>query len=98
MMARRLHQNRQKLKEQVMLSHNELEKIREEREVLETWRSYSRHVVAEMLEACAICGSVREKTQLSRCRWCDDVYICKEGDCAQQHQAELHPAVAFWTW
>jgi hypothetical protein len=35
---------------------------------------------------------------LGRCRWCDDTYICKDGVCAQQHQAELHPAVAFWTW
>ncbi|MGA3324521.1 MAG: hypothetical protein ABSF45_08605 [Terriglobia bacterium] len=81
-----------------MLSHEELEKIREEREVLETWRSYSRHVVADLLEACAICGTLREKVQLSRCRWCEDTYICKEGVCAQKHQAELHPAVAFWTW
>jgi len=81
-----------------MLSHDELEKIREEREVYETWRSYSRHVVADLLEACAICGTVREKERLTRCRWCEDTYICKEGVCAQQHQAELHPAVAFWTW
>ena len=58
----------------------------------------SRHVVAEMLEACAICGTVREKVQLSRCRWCEDIYICKDGVCAQKHQADLHPAVAFWTW
>jgi hypothetical protein len=81
-----------------MMSHDELEKIREEREVIETWRTYSRHVVAEMLEACAICGTVREKALMGRCRWCDDVYICKDGTCAQKHQADLHPAVAFWTW
>jgi recombinational DNA repair protein RecR len=85
-------------KELAMLSHKELDRIREEREVMETWRTYSRHVVAEMLEACSICGTLREKDQLSRCRWCEDTYICKEGVCAQQHQAELHPAVAFWTW
>jgi hypothetical protein len=36
---------------------------------------------------------------LARCRWCEeDTYICKDGICAQRHQAELHPAVAFWTW
>lgn len=81
-----------------MLSHKELEKIREEREVLETWRTFSRHVVAEMLEACAVCGAVRDKEMLTRCRWCEDAYICKDGVCAQQHQAALHPAVAFWTW
>ncbi len=81
-----------------MMSKRELEKIREEREVMDTWRKYSRHVVAEMLEACGICGAVREKERLTRCHWCNDVYICKEGTCAQQHQADLHPAVAFWTW
>jgi hypothetical protein len=51
-----------------------------------------------MLEACAICGNVREKLEMSRCRWCEDTYICKDGVCAQKHQADLHPAVAFWTW
>jgi hypothetical protein len=81
-----------------MLSHKELEKIREEREVIETWRRYSRHVVAEMLEVCAVCGIVREKVRLARCRWCDDTYVCKDGKCTQRHQAEVHPAVAFWTW
>ena len=81
-----------------MLSHEELERIREEHEVLYTWRTYSRHVVADLLEACAVCGTLRERTNLTRCRWCEDTYICKEGACAQQHQSELHPAVAFWTW
>jgi len=81
-----------------MLSHEEIEKIREERDVLETWRRYSRHVVAHLLEACDICGTLREKGQLARCRWCQDTYICKEGICAQQHLADLHRAVAFWTW
>jgi len=51
-----------------------------------------------MLEACAVCGTIREKVNLDRCRWCEDIYICKEGVCSQKHQAELHPAVAFWTW
>jgi hypothetical protein len=35
---------------------------------------------------------------LARCRWCKDTYICMEGICAQRHQVELHPAVAFWIW
>jgi hypothetical protein len=35
---------------------------------------------------------------LGRCHWCVDTYICKEGICAQRHQVESHPAVAFWTW
>ena len=81
-----------------MLSPDELEKIREEQEALETWRKYSRHIVADMLEACAICGTVREKVQLARCRWCDNTYVCKDGVCTQLHQAELHPTLAFWTW
>jgi hypothetical protein len=80
-----------------MLSHDELERIREEREALETWRTFSRHVVADLLEMCAICGTIREKTQLARCRWCEDAYICKEGVCTRRHQAELHHGVAFWT-
>lgn len=81
-----------------MIPHDELEKIREENEAEDTWRKYSRHVVADMLEACVICGTVREKEQLARCRWCEDTYFCRQGSCSHQHQAEVHPAVAFWTW
>ena len=55
-----------------MLSRDDLEKMREEREVLEMWQRYSRHVVADLLEACAICGTLREKVQLARCPWCAD--------------------------
>jgi len=81
-----------------MPSNEDLAKIREEREAMETWRKYSRHVVAEMLEMCAVCGVVRDKDGLSRCRWCEDVYYCRMGVCCHQHQAEHHPGVAFWTW
>jgi len=81
-----------------MLSHDDLDKLREEQEVMDVWRTFSRHVVADLLEGCAVCSTVREKARLTRCRWCEDTYICKEGVCAQHHQAELHPAVAFWTW
>ncbi len=81
-----------------MLTNDEMAKIREEQEVLETWRKVSRHVVAEMIEACAVCGTVRDKNRLTRCRWCADVYCCREGLCTHRHQAETHPAVAFWTW
>ena len=81
-----------------MMDNDELAKIREEHEVLDTWRQDSRHVVADLLEVCAICGTVREKEQLIKCRWCEDTYVCKAGTCSQQHQAEVHPAVAFWTW
>ena len=78
-----------------MLSHDELERIREEREAFETWRTFSRHVVADLLEACAVCGTIQEKVQLVRCRLCEDNYVCKLGVCAQRHQAELHPGMAF---
>jgi len=81
-----------------MMEHDELDKIREEREVMDIWRKYSRHIVADLLEACSICGNVRDKELLTRCRWCTDVYICRKGTCTQKHQTELHPAMAFWTW
>ena len=81
-----------------MLTHDDLGKIREQNEVEDTWRKYSRHIVADMLEGCAICGTIREREHLVRCRWCEDVYFCKQGVCSQQHQAERHPSVAFWTW
>ena len=81
-----------------MMSKEDLAKIREEREVMDNWRTFSRHVVAELLEACAICGTVREKEHVVHCRWCQDIYFCKEGTCAQRHHADVHPAVAFWTW
>jgi hypothetical protein len=83
--------------ERVMMTQDDLGKIREQNEAEDTWRKYSRHVVAELLEGCAICGTIREKERLTRCRWCHDVYFCKQGACSQQHQAEMHPAVAFWT-
>jgi hypothetical protein len=81
-----------------MLSKDEMAKLREEHDTMESWRTVSRHVVADLLEACAICGTIREKDHLVRCRWCEDVYFCKEGVCSQQHHMEVHPAVAFWTW
>jgi hypothetical protein len=80
-----------------MLTHNDLRNIRDEYEAENTWRKYSRHVIADLLEGCAMCGTLREKEHLTRCRWCEDVYFCKNGVCSQQHNAELHPAVAFWT-
>ncbi len=80
-----------------MLGRDDFAKIREEQEVLETWRAFARHVVADLLEACSVCGTVREKDQLKRCRWCEDVYYCQKGFCHHQHQAQGHPGVAFWT-
>jgi len=93
-----LHPIWQVREERIMLTQDELGKIREQNEAEDTWRKYSRHIVADLLEGCAICGALREREHLARCRWCEDVYFCKQGVCAQQHQAEMHPAVAFWTW
>lgn len=81
-----------------MVGKEELERMREEREVMESWRKVSCHVVADLYEACSICDTVREKDRLTHCRWCEDVYYCREGVCAQHHHARTHPAVAFWTW
>jgi hypothetical protein len=78
-----------------MLSHDEVERIREEREAFETWRSYSRRAVADMLEMCTNCGTIREKAQLARCGWCEDTYICAEGICSPQHQMRFHTALDF---
>ena len=81
-----------------MLSDNELEAMREEFETLDRWRKISRHVVADLLEVCAVCGCVREKCRLTRCRWCEDTYYCADGLCFHEHQANHHPAVANWIW
>lgn len=81
-----------------MLGKDDLAKLREEREVLENWRTYSCHVIADLLEVCMVCGTVREKERLTRCRWCEDVYYCQGDTCAHQHHAETHPATAYWTW
>ena len=78
-----------------MATHSNLSNIRDEVEAETTWRTYSRHVIAHLLEGCAKCGTVREKERLTRCRSCEDVYLCKNGRCFQQHNTATHPAVAF---
>jgi len=82
----------------MMLSDSELQQMREEFETLNLWRRFSRHVVADLLEVCAVCGCVREKCRLTRCRSCEDTYYCSDGLCFHQHQAKHHPAVANWIW
>jgi hypothetical protein len=81
-----------------MFSDNELNEMREEFETLDRWRKFSCHVVADLLEVCAVCGRVREKCRLVRCRWCEDTYYCSDGLCFNQHQANRHPGVANWIW
>lgn len=81
-----------------MLSDDELDKVREEFETIDRWRKFSRHVVADLLEACSVCGMVREKRLLTRCRWCQDTYYCSDGLCFHHHQARRHPALANWNW
>ena len=56
-----------------MMSKDDLAKIKEERDVMESWRKVSCHVVADLCEACSICGTVRDKDRLAHCRWCEDV-------------------------
>ena len=80
------------------MSDSELEGMREEFETLDRWRKISRHVVADLLEVCAICWCVREKSRLTRCRWCEDTYYCAGGLCFHEHQTNDYPAVANWIW
>lgn len=77
-----------------MMSREELHKLQEEQAVMETWRKVSRHVVADLLEGCSGCGTLRERTLLVRCPWCHDVYLCA-GDCMHEHNIHLHPGVSF---
>ncbi len=79
-----------------MLNKDDLRRIQEKRQVLEEWRKVSRHVVANLLEACSICGTVAEKEHLTRCPWCDDVYLCPKG-CTHIHNVHFHPGVSYWT-
>lgn len=78
-----------------MMDKDELHKLQEEQEVNETWRRISRHVVADLLEACSVCGTVRERNQLNRCQWCEDVYLCS-GDCTHHHGSRMHPTISLW--
>lgn len=79
-----------------MIDKNELHKFQEEREVHETWRNISRHVVADLLEACSVCNTVRERNFLLRCPYCEDVYLCP-GECMNEHNMHLHSTVSFWS-
>jgi len=81
-----------------MISDDEMDRMREEFETLDRWRKFSRHVVADLLEACTVCSSVREKRRLTRCRWCVDTYYCSDGLCSHRHQATRHPAAANRIW
>ncbi len=56
----------------MMPSLDELAELRQEHEVMDQRRRHSRHVLAELLEACEICGRVRERDKLAPCRWCGD--------------------------
>jgi hypothetical protein len=77
-----------------MATQSNLSNIRDEVEAETTWRTYSRHVIAHLLEGCTKCGTLREKEHLTRCRSCEDDYLCKNGRCSQQHNTDMHPAVA----
>ncbi|MGA8182019.1 MAG: hypothetical protein WB819_00070 [Terriglobia bacterium] len=77
-----------------MMSDEDLHKLKEERAVMETWRKVSRHVVADLLEGCSVCSTVRERDLLLCCPWCQDVYLCP-GQCMHEHNTHLHPTVSF---
>jgi hypothetical protein len=79
-----------------MMSDEELQKLQEEREVMDKWRKVSRHVVADLLEGCSVCNTVRERDLLLRCPWCEDAYLCP-GECMHEHNTHLHPTVSFWS-
>jgi hypothetical protein len=79
-----------------MFDKEDLEHIGRDREILERWHEYSRHVIARLLEGCAVCGKVTEKRNLSRCRLCHDTYYCKSGCCSYRHYAATHPVDAHW--
>lgn len=81
-----------------MLSEAELNQFREEREADEQWRTVSCHAIAEMIEICSVCSTVRDKERLVRCPWCQDTYCCEEGVCRERHRSNVHAAVAYWTW
>jgi hypothetical protein len=81
-----------------VLSDAEINQFREEREVDEQWRTVSCHAIAEMIEICSVCGTVRDKDKLVRCPWCPDTYLCSDGVCSEQHRSRLHAAIAYWTW
>ncbi|MGA2073684.1 MAG: hypothetical protein ABSH52_09275 [Terriglobia bacterium] len=49
-----------------MATHSNLSNIRDEVEAETTWRTYSRHIIAHLLEGCAKCGTVREKEHLTQ--------------------------------
>jgi hypothetical protein len=79
-----------------MMSKEELHRLQEEQAVMETWRKVSRHVVADLLEGCTVCGTLRERNLLLSCPWCRDVYLCP-GDCMHEHNMDLHPTASFCT-
>jgi hypothetical protein len=79
-----------------MMSNEELQKLQEEQEVMNTWRKVSRHVVADLLEGCSVCSTVRERDLLLLCPWCKDVFLCP-GECMQEHNTQLHATVSFWS-
>ncbi len=78
-----------------MVNKDELERFKQEIQTLETWRDISCHVVADMLEACAVCGRIRDREHLVRCGSCADVYVCEEGLCTWLHHASCHPSTSF---
>jgi len=79
-----------------MAREDDLTSFREERATLERWRTYSYHVIANLLEVCNTCNRVRERTSLTRCEHCRDTYYCQDGMCAYIHHGQVHPRDTIW--
>ena len=62
------------------------------------WQDVTYHSIANLLEACSECATVRTKDSLVPCPWCEDTYCCMDSVCSEQHRSSVHPAVAFWSW
>lgn len=78
-----------------MLSDAELNQYREECEADEQWHNVTRHVIAELLEVCSVCDTVRDKERLVRCPHCEDAYCCTDGICSEHHRFTAHPRGAY---
>jgi hypothetical protein len=78
-----------------MLTALQLAALREEVEEEIRWREFSRHFIAYSIEACEVCGLVKDFERFLICKACranpdHDVYLCGT-ECAKKHLAERHP-------
>lgn len=77
-----------------MVRQNDLQKMREELEMLEALHWASGRGIPGMPEVCAVCDAFQESNHLVKCEGCGDVYVCREGPCAHLHEVQAHPALS----